>query len=84
MNDWVNVRLTQFGERYLKENGGGSLAVHEGSGFTFRPGEAVRVTRAFDWARVLQPHHVHGHALFEIVTESTEEQASPAVQEEEK
>ena len=75
MNDWVNVQLTEFGERYLKETGGGSLAVHEGSGFVFKPGEVVRVTRAFDWAKVLRTQHISGHPLFEIVPEE-----APAVQ----
>ena len=73
MGDWVNVRLSEFGERYLKETGGGSLAVHEGSGFVFKPGESVRVTRAFDWARVLQTQHINGHALFEVVPDQAAE-----------
>lgn len=68
--DWVNVRLTAFGERYLKENGGGPANVHEGTGFSVESGKAVRVTRAFDWERVLKQQHVNGHALFEIAEEA--------------
>lgn len=72
--DWINVRLTQFGERYLKETGGGALTVHEGTGFAFESGRTVRVTRAFDWERVLKQQHLNGHALFEI---ASEEEAKP-------
>ncbi|HEY6349606.1 MAG TPA: hypothetical protein VI636_09375 [Candidatus Angelobacter sp.] len=64
--DWVDVMLTPFGERYVKENGGGPMQVHEGSGFSFTPGQVVRVTRAFDWERVLKNQHVNGVALIQI------------------
>jgi hypothetical protein len=73
--DFVNVRITQFGERYIKECGGGPLRVHEGgrlgSEFAFMPGESQRVTRAVDWDRVLRNQHINGQALFEIVEEES-------------
>lgn len=64
--DWVEVRLSPFGEQYAN---GAPLRVQEGSGFVFAPGESQRVTRAFDWEKVLRPWHINGHALFEIVPE---------------
>ena len=62
--DWVEVRLTNFGEEHAA---GGDLRVQEGSGFVFRVDQTVRVTRAFDWERVLKPWCINGHALFEMV-----------------
>ena len=72
-NDWVDVRLTEFGAR---QAGDGVLRISEGNGgegFQFRAGETQRVTRAFDWERVLKPWHHHGHPLFEIVPSAEEE-----------
>jgi hypothetical protein len=69
-NDWVEVRLSKFGEQYA---GTGELHVHEGHHqFTFRASEAQRVTRAFDWSNVLQRQVVAGQPLFEIVPEAEE------------
>ena len=65
--DWVDVRLTAFAERYLKENGGGPLLIHDRAEFKFKSGEAQRVTRAGDWELVLSKVAIGGHALFEIV-----------------
>jgi hypothetical protein len=65
--DWVEVKLTRFGEEHSQ---GGQLRVQEGNGgkgFVFLPGESQRVTRAFDWEQVLRPWHINGHALFEQV-----------------
>jgi hypothetical protein len=74
--DFVNVRITQFGERYIKECGGGPLRVHEGgrlgSEFSFVPGESQRVTRAVDWDKVLKNQHINGQALFEIIEEESD------------
>jgi hypothetical protein len=71
--DFVNVRITKFGERFIEQCGGGPLRVHEGgrvgSEFTFTPGETQRVTRAVDWDKVLKNQHVNGQSLFEIVEE---------------
>lgn len=65
--DWVDVQLTAFGERYLKENGGGPLRVHDGNReFDFASGETKRVTRAYDWHQVLRLQHVNGMALFQV------------------
>ena len=67
--DWVDVRLTKFGAQQAH---GAPLRVQEGNGgqgFVFMPGESQRVTRAFDWEKVLKPWHINGHPLFEIVPE---------------
>lgn len=65
--DWVDVQLSPFGEQYLKQTGGGPLRVHEGSfEFAFEPGKPQRVTRAFDWQRVLKQQHIGGNPLFVI------------------
>jgi hypothetical protein len=62
-DDFVNVRLTKLGEELSK----GQMQIHEGNrSFYFKPGEAQRVTRAFDWERVLKTQHHNGHPLFEI------------------
>jgi hypothetical protein len=64
-NDWVEVRLSEFGREYA---GDGPVRVHEGPHeFVFKPGETQRVTRAFDWERILKPLAIGGRALFEIV-----------------
>jgi hypothetical protein len=68
-SDWVQVRLTSFGEERAQ---GGELRIQEGNGgkgFVFRAGEAQRVTRAFDWEKVLKSWTFNGHALFELVSE---------------
>ena len=63
--DFINVRLTQFGQ---ERAAGGRVQVHAGNhSFYFQPGEVKMVTRKFDWERVLKTEHVNGHALFEIV-----------------
>lgn len=74
MGDWVNVKLTEFGERYLAENGGGPLRVHDRSEFVFESGKPQRVTKAGDWDLVLKQQHVNGHALFEIAEEQFPEE----------
>lgn len=73
-DDFVNVRLTKLGE----ELSCGQLQVHEGNhSFYFNAGETQRVTRVFDWERVLKTQHHHGHPLFEIV-EPEQTNARPA------
>ena len=63
--DFVNVRLTALG---VEAAAGGTVKVHEGDhSFYFTPGEEKRVTRAFDWERVLRNQHLNGNPLFEIV-----------------
>jgi len=72
--DFVNVKLTAFGES-LKQ-----VIVHDGgtpdpaarsrhSEFIFRPGDVKRVTRAFEWEKVLRPQEQDGKPLFEITEE---------------
>jgi hypothetical protein len=66
-NDFVNVRLTDFGTAIAA---GGTVKVHEGNhSFYVAPGETLRVTRAFEWERVLKLQQVNGRPLFEIVEE---------------
>ncbi len=63
-DDWVQVRLSEFGERYTA---GAAVHVHEGQHeFSFHPGEPQRVTRAFDWERILKNVTIAGNPLFEI------------------
>jgi len=65
--DFVNVRLTEFGK---KRADGGVVQVHAGNhSFYFEPDEVKLVTRAFDWNCVLKAEHFNGHPLFEIVPE---------------
>ena len=69
-SDWVNVKLTEFGAQQ------GDVYVSDGARRHFRcaPGQVLRVTRAVDWALILDRAHVDGKALFEITTdEATEE-----------
>ncbi len=69
-NDWINVRLTEFAEQYVAQSGGGPLRVHDGRfECSILPGETMRVTRAFDWERVLKPIAIAGQAMFEIADE---------------
>ena len=59
--DFVNVRLTEFGA------GLGQVTVHEGPReFVFKPGDVQRVTRAFEWERILSRQEQEGKPLFEI------------------
>jgi hypothetical protein len=78
-DDFVNVRLTDFGKECAK---GAPVQVHVGNhSFVFQPGEVKMVTRAFDWNRVLKNEHSNGHPLFEIVPETAteaEEQLEPS------
>ena len=71
--DFVHVRLSEAGERIAD-----GAPVHIGGSsyhFTFQPGEAQRVTRAFEWERVLSHEQINGELLFELADEK------PAVQE---
>jgi hypothetical protein len=71
-DDFVNVRLTEFGTTFA---GGTRVQIHEGQHtFYFLPGQVQRVTRAFDWNRVLKNQHFNGHALFEIAPADDVEQ----------
>jgi hypothetical protein len=69
-DDFVNVRLTEFGK---ERAAGARIQVHAGNhSFYFEPDEVQLVTRAFDWNRVLKNEHFNGHPLFEIVPEETQ------------
>jgi hypothetical protein len=73
--DFVNVRLTEFGRTQAPD---GRIQVHAGNhSFFFEPGEVKLVTRAFDWNRVLKNEHFNGHPLFEIVPD---EQPAPTTE----
>jgi hypothetical protein len=78
-DDFVNVQLTEFG----KERAAGAVVqVHEGNhSFYFKPGEVQRVTRAFDWNRVLKTQHFNGHPLFEVVPEPLFDPQEPITEE---
>lgn len=59
-DDFVNVRLTDFGA------GLGQVVVHEGPReFVFKRGDVQRVTRAFEWERILSRQEQDGKKLFE-------------------
>jgi hypothetical protein len=63
-DDFVNVRLTEFGA------GLGQVTVHEGPReFVFKRGDVQRVTRAFEWERVLSRQEQDGKKLFEIAAD---------------
>jgi hypothetical protein len=70
--DFVNVKLTEFGKQAA---GGARVQVHAGNhSFYFEPDEVKMVTRAFEWERVLKNEHFNGHPLFEIVFSEEYEQ----------
>jgi hypothetical protein len=71
--DFINVRLTNFGA------GLGLVTVHEGPReFIFKPGDVQRVTRAFEWERILSRQEQDGQKLFEIAPSSGKGAASPS------
>jgi len=67
-SDFVQVRLTELGTKLAEGN---CVRVHSGPhDFVFKPGEIQRVTRAFDWERVLQNQLIDGQPLFELAPET--------------
>ena len=73
--DFVHVRLTAAGEQMA--GAGGYVRIAAGScDFTFRPGQTQRVTRAFDWNKILRDERFNGQPVFEIV--ATPENEEPA------
>lgn len=75
--DFVNVRLTEFGK---ERAAGGPVQVHAGNfSFYFNPDEVQRVTRAFDWERVLKNEHFNGHPLFEMVPDVVDQDSTAEV-----
>jgi hypothetical protein len=68
--DFVLVQLTEKGKELCGE---GELHVIKGHHqFTFRHDDQQRVTRAFDWAKVLQPESRDGQPLFEVVPQQSD------------
>lgn len=65
--DFVHVKMSAAGEK-LAHNGPLRVAGSRYD-FTFKAGESQRVTRNFDWDRVLKHHVVDGEALFELAAE---------------
>ncbi len=64
-DDFVEVRLTEFGQALAAGN---PVRVNEGvREFVFTPGQAQRVTVAYDWQRVLSQLLINGRHLFEVV-----------------
>jgi hypothetical protein len=63
--DFVEIKLTAHGEKVAD---GAPLQVCDGGRlFAIAPGETLRVTRAFDWERILRDHRIDGELLFELV-----------------
>ena len=76
--DFVNVKLSQHGEEFVRGSGGGELRIVSGSHeFIFKPGEIKEVTRAFDWGVVLSNVVRDGKALFEVAVEDEAAHAAP-------
>ncbi len=72
MSDFVEVQLSEFGKSLAV---GAPVRVQEGvREYVFMPGQAQRVTVAFDWNRVLSRQLINGHRLFEIVPDEPMEQ----------
>jgi hypothetical protein len=66
--DFVHVKLSAAGEKLAGSN---PLRVVTGTkDFTFKAGEAQRVTRAFEWERVLSQQYRDGECLFELADAS--------------
>lgn len=63
-NDFVEVKLSAAGERAA---GGKITLVGPRYHFTFEPGVAQRVSKAYDWEVVLRNELVDGEPMFELV-----------------
>src|SRR5438105_13750100 len=73
-DDFVNVQFTELGKSLA---GDAPLRIHEGPReFVFTAGKSERVTKAFDWERVLKNVTVAGTPLLEIVPDAEEGRAS--------
>ncbi|HWR37010.1 MAG TPA: hypothetical protein VN622_14200 [Clostridia bacterium] len=72
--EMVHVRLSASG---IERAGEGTLRMYGSRyAFEFTPGEVQRVTRSFDWAKVLSNEvNESGEPLFELAVDSTEEGA---------
>ncbi len=76
----VNVRLSAFGESYLKSTGGGPLRVLEGNHESaFQPGEIKAVTRE-EWEKILSKVVMAGTRLFELVEDPQPDPPAAAAQ----
>jgi hypothetical protein len=63
--DFVEVKLTAHGEKIAN---GAPIAVCDGGRhFQVAPGSTLRVTRSFDWERILKDHRIDGEPLFDLV-----------------
>jgi hypothetical protein len=63
--DFVEIKLTLHGEKIA---GGTKLEVCDGGRhFVFTPGGTVKVTRSFEWERILKDHKIDGEPLFEEI-----------------
>jgi len=68
-DDFVNVKLTEDAEKH------GIVQVHQGKhSFVFKQGTVLRVTKVFDWERILQHERdPQGNGLFELTEERATE-----------
>jgi hypothetical protein len=76
--DFVDVQLTETGKELC---GAGELHVIKGQHhFTFRRDERQRVTRAFDWQRILATEFRDGKPLFEVIAEQHDDSPAASAQ----
>jgi len=68
--DFVHVQLTAAGAQMAGK--GGYVRITRGRcEMTFSVGQAQRVTRAYDWNKVLSGVHFKGQPVFEIVPDAS-------------
>ena len=74
-DDYVDVKLTKRGEELAGEH---ELHVASGSyEYTFRAGQAQRVTRFYDWNVVLKKEKFEGEHLFELAETPAADKPGP-------
>jgi len=79
--DFVQVRLTEAGRELCGE---GTYRVIRGHhDFEFRRDEIQRVTKAFDWHKVLATEIRDGKPMFEIVEPTAEQPSAKAAKKKE-
>lgn len=73
--DFVHVKLSPLGEKLAGEH---EMVVSDHSVFRFKAGETQRVTRAFDWEKVLKNQHQDGEPLFMLADAPAPDVQAPA------
>lgn len=70
--DFVKIKLSASGERFAA---GAPLGIaNRHCQYTFTAGEAVEVTRAYEWESFLSKESVNGEPMFEVVTDQASSQ----------